>query len=187
MLAYSLCWPCFSILFYRRNSSRREYLFSRSSHSCPAYLDHFTSQLVVASEHRPACAVRLYERHLKLGTQDSEFTLFWLDGSVQWEFGLVSFAIGRAKIEIDMIGLEVNNRLCLVDLLEVERSGDGGCGLVEVMSVMLSVPGCGLYCVCVDLPNNVNLLLLAIFLRLSYEQMSVFCFAALHSHELVEL
>lgn len=47
-----------------------------------------------------------------------------------------------------MIRLEVDNRLCLIDLLEVERSGDGGRGLVKVMSVMVSVPSCGLYCVC---------------------------------------
>ena len=36
-----------------------------------------------------------------------------------------------------MVGLEVDNGMGLIDLLEVERGCDGGCGLVEVVSVVL--------------------------------------------------
>lgn len=38
-----------------------------------------------------------------------------------------------------------------------------------------------------DLPNSVDLLLLALLLCLSHKQMPVFCFAAFHGHELVKL
>ena len=47
-----------------------------------------------------------------------------------------------------MVGLEVDNGVSLVDLLEVERSGDGGCGLVEVMSDVPLARDCSLCAVC---------------------------------------
>lgn len=109
---------------------------------CPpsaANLDHLTSELIITPQNRPTSAVCLRERHLQLRTQNSEFALFWLDACEQWEFGVVALAIRRSKIEVDVIRLEVDNRMGFVDLLEIQGCGDGSCGLVEIVSVVSSV------------------------------------------------
>lgn len=85
-----------------------------------------------------------------------------------------------------MVRLEIDDGVGLVDLLQIQRGGDGGSGLVEVVSAMMLV----LRHICaalVNLPDGIDLLLLALLLGFPHEQMAVFCLAALHGHELVEL
>ena len=47
---------------------------------------------------------------------------------------MVSLAVGCTEIEIDMVGLEVDDGMRLVDLLEIQRGSDGDSSLVKVMS-----------------------------------------------------
>jgi hypothetical protein len=105
-------------------------------HSRPAYLDPLTSELVVTPQNWPACTIRLGQGHLQLGAQDPELALFWLDAREQRELGVVALTIRRSKVEVDVIRLEVNNSVGLVNFLEIYRCGDGGCGLVEVVSML---------------------------------------------------
>ena len=105
-----------------------------SCYSCSPHLDHFTGESVVTTKYWPACTICLGECHLQLGTQDPELALFWLDTSEQWELGVVSLAVGCTEIKVDTIGLEVNNSMRLVDLLEIQRGSDSNSGLVKVVS-----------------------------------------------------
>lgn len=84
-----------------------------------------------------------------------------------------------------MIRLEVDDGISLIDLLEIEGGCDGCCGLVEVVSVRCQCRAEAIV-VRVNLPHSLDLLLLTLLLRLTNEQMSTFCLAALHGHELVE-
>jgi hypothetical protein len=47
---------------------------------------------------------------------------------------VVSLAVGCTEIKIDMVGLEVDDSIRLVDLLEIQRGSDSSSGLVKVMS-----------------------------------------------------
>lgn len=82
-------------------------------------MDHLASQLVVAAQYWPACSVCLGQGHLQLGAQNPELALFWLYACEQREDGIVAFAIRCSKVEVDVVGLEVDNGVGLVDLLEV--------------------------------------------------------------------
>lgn len=172
-------------------SSLNSHLFGPLHATSPASLDNLACERVIGAQHRPARAIGLFQRKLKLGAHDLVAAFLRVNGRVELHLVLVALLVLGAEVEGDGRGrAEFNGRGILVNLLEEEGRNDLGGGLVEVGPTRVAVVShwaqhwlLGTTCVLPDVVHNVFLL---VVLLLAHEQVLVLGLAALNLHELIE-
>lgn len=102
-------------------------------------LNPLARRFLIGPQYRPDRPICLRKRELEFRAQNSEFALFWFDASIQWEAGLISFAIGGPEVELDAGFVELDGGVLLVDFLEEERGYYIWACLVVIVSKIGSV------------------------------------------------
>jgi hypothetical protein len=98
-----------------------------------ANLNSLSTPFIIAAQHWPAGSIGLRQRQFQFSAQYFELGLLGVNWCKQLVCVFVALVIGGREIQIDRFSRELNLRLVLIDLLEIQRDIDRVWRLVEVI------------------------------------------------------